>query len=503
MVIQLTPRMIVFTLFKRWRAFAAFLVFTVLVTSVTMFLLFWQYESTAVVIPKFDAQDLADAQLQAQQGQPQQSATPGDLAKLIVESMADTASSYDVERYVVDTIGVANLYPRIASNPPWFFGTATDAAVKKLDDDLDVTEGKESTSLLFSLQNPDPQMARKALNLLLGKFLEVQAKVEQNPRAELLQQQLDAARKKVGDADSALLDFKRKEKVSDLDTERKLMLNQRDDYQESLSNALAALAGSKDSQDQLTKLLAGTPADIALTDENDQTKDEIDNAKSAMLTAEQNYLVAQQTYKPKSQLLQDKEQALELARQQYQQLTSSPGKRVRSGANPVHQTIETQLKQTEAQVASSQATVDSWRQRLAEVSAQLDHLDAVQGGIDELQRQLDVASQDYTSYLQRTEEARIKQDLDKASASSLTVVQQPNVPYIPKRFVLVTLIGIAAGILGGIGICLALEVADETFGLPQQIEPALGVPVLITLNQRGNGAKKRSRWRVRLPKRAA
>ena len=41
-------------------------------------------------------------------------------------------------------------------------------------------------------------------------------------------------------------------------------------------------------------------------------------------------------------------------------------------------------------------------------------------------------------------------------------------------------IALGLGLAGGILACFALEMMDETFSLPEQIEPVLGLPVVGT-----------------------
>ena len=497
MVIQLTPRTIVFTLFRRWRTFALFFVATLLVTVFVLRFFFWKYESTAIIVPSFTGQDLSDASLQSQDKSQAQPPTSGDLAKLIVGSMADTASSYGVVKSTIQSIGLDKIYPSLTQGSLWF-GTPLDSAIAAFESNLDVKPAKESASLLFSFQHPNPVIAQKVLQSLLSHFQLMEAEVEHNPRVALLQKQLDDANTKVQAAEKTMLDYKRQENVSDLDTERKLLLNQRDDYEQNYAQASAQVAGDQSQVDALLQEMNKTPGTIDISNENDQVKTQIDTARAKYNDAQAAYLQAQQTYKDKSPLLADRKQALDLAKQQYEDLTKAPTARDRTGPNPVHETLETQLKQAEASLASSKSVAESWHSRLAEVSARVDHLDAVEGDLDNLQRQLDVATEDYSEYLKRTQEARIQDALNADSATTLTVVQDPDLPYIPKRFTLILLLGLAAAAFGGVGLCLWLEVLDETFGLPHQVQQATGVPVLVTLNAANNG-KRTGRW----PKRAA
>ena len=64
-------------------------------------------------------------------------------------------------------------------------------------------------------------------------------------------------------------------------------------------------------------------------------------------------------------MLKDKEDALALAKKQYDETSKQPAARVRTGPNPVWQSLDTQLQQTEALVQQSQAVADTWKQRLS------------------------------------------------------------------------------------------------------------------------------------------
>ena len=493
MVIKLTPRTVIHALFKRWVPFVAFSVAVVVVSALLLFTIFWQFESTAEVVPNFSNEDLADAQLDqtTAAGGTAASQTSGDLAKLQLASMANTAASYDVERDTVLTVGLNKLYPKLVGRSP-IFGSPLDAAIASLDNDLDVSVGKESTTLDFSLQNENPKIAQEALRVLIGYYEQAQAQVERDPRSALLKQQMETAQRTVDKAEEDDLAFKRRVNVSDLTTERSLLLNQRDDYQENLSTALSTLNGTTALRDGLKTQIAKTPENIPVSDENDETKTQKDDARTAVTTAEQSCWQRSSRTRRTPRCSRTRRTRWRSPRNSTKRPRSNRPRASRTGPNPVWQSLDTQLQQTEALVQQSQGSSrrgsngSSWSRR------ELDHLNTVQSDEDSLDRQLTAAQTDYSSYLLRTEESRVKADLADRGASSLAVVQQPSLPYKPKRLVLVLAIGAAAALLGGVGLCLWLEVMDETIGMPQNVEPALGLPVLITLNQRDNGRKRRN-----------
>jgi len=493
MKLQLTPRNVAFILFKRRKAFTLFFAAVSLLTVLYVTLVPWRYESTAAIVVKVDEQNLADPKLQQPAGQAQPQANL-DLAKYIVNSHVDILESTDVARAALLKLGIATVYPKIAANPPWFFGTVLDAATTRFEKDLDVKVDKDSNTLLVGLYNDDPAVAQEALKTLIAAFMDKQARVMRDPLSDFMKEQLAAARALVDKAQTAYLDYRQQAGVSSLTDERSLLLNQRDDIEESISDAEAKFASARSSRDALRASLAAMPQDIQLSNENDQILRQADSARDRLATAEQRYLEAKQSFAPDNPLLQDARAEVDLARQNFETIAKSPAGRVRSGANPVRQTLETQLRQTEADLAAEQAATEQWQDNLKSVQARLDHIDQVEGEMSNLQRQLDVAVDDYKAYLARTEEARISEALNRQRITSLGVSQEPNLPYQPKPAIpLVLALAVLVGFAGGVALCFALELGDATIGMPEQVEPRIGLPVLVTLNHAGLPGRRQPR----------
>ena len=73
---------------------------------------------------------------------------------------------------------------------------------------------------------------------------------------------------------------------------------------------------------------------------------------------------------------------------------------------------------------------------------------------------------------------------DPAGLTSLSVLQAPTLPYQPARphKLLLLLLALFAGIAGGLALCLFLESMDDTLALPEQVETAIGLPLLAVVN---------------------
>jgi uncharacterized protein involved in exopolysaccharide biosynthesis len=494
MVIQITPRNLIFILFKRKNAILGFLLATVVFTALYFALFGWRFQSQAQFSVNLTSQDLADAQLQQSQSQ-SGTTNSADLAKTIIGSMAITAASYDIEKKTVEQIGAKTLYPSVPK--PFAFGNAQEQAIDKLDGDYDQKVEKDSNTITLTYINDDPEVAQKALNVLVQGFLQQQAAVERNPRKGLMTQQLAAALENSNVAERKLLAYRQSVGITDLTTERSLLLNQRDDIQTQLNTTMGTLASAQKTFDTYKAQLATIPATIPLSDLNDLTMRQVDAARAKLDDSEQSLLQATQAYATDSPLLADARASRDLAKRTYRGLKVDPKGHPTTGPNPTYQTIEQQRDTAEAAFVAADAAVKSWQSRLEAAQKQIDYLNQNEADLVDLTNQLNVAQTNYQSYLTRTEEARITEDLNRASSASLAVSQAPNLPYKPVHFTLVVLIALGVGVFGAVGLGLGLEVYDEKLGMPEHVGPAVGLPVLVSLNRvkepKQNGRNGRTR----------
>jgi uncharacterized protein involved in exopolysaccharide biosynthesis len=485
-MLKLTRRQIVYTLFKRKKAFFGFFLSVLLLTAAYIIFVPWTYKSYAAIFVMIDKDNLADANLQQRATQPVQANQ--NTAGYIIASHVDMLLSEDVARATINKLGVQYVYPGLVANPPRFFGTPFEAAVDRLQNkDLYVEVDKTSNTLLVSLKNHDPAVAQKTLQTVIASFAELEAQLLHNPRAEFMKRQLDAAHTSLTALQSAYLQYRLQEGVFTPSDETAELLKQRNDIEESISQTKAKVVSDRAGMEQLLRSKLITSSQIAISNENDQVLRQLDAARAKLEAAEQGYLEASQTYKSDNPLLVDAQNLLGLARQHYQDILNSSTSRIRSGPNPIYQELESQLKVTGTDLAASQAALETWENERKLVQARLEHINKVESNINNYGFQITAEAANYEAYLSRSEEARISDDLNRHGMFGIGITQQPSLPYEPwPKISLIVIIAIFLGLVGGIGLCFALESADETMGLPAQVEQRTGLRVLATLNRTAN-----------------
>lgn len=100
-----------------------------------------------------------------------------------------------------------------------------------------------------------------------------------------------------------------------------------------------------------------------------------------------------------------------------------------------------------------------------------------------LQRDVNVASDEYRRYIDNFQKARVSEALDENRVSNIAVVQPPTLPDEPvkskkKRY---AALGILMGLFGAIGLAYGKEFLDDTLKTDEDVKKRLSLPVLVTI----------------------
>ncbi|MGM0564436.1 MAG: GumC family protein [Pseudomonadota bacterium] len=106
----------------------------------------------------------------------------------------------------------------------------------------------------------------------------------------------------------------------------------------------------------------------------------------------------------------------------------------------------------------------------------------------QLEREASTNRQLYDAFFKRLKEASETMDLSTANARVIDTAQTPNRAYKPRK-ALIILMAFVLAVLGGFGVAQLLEILDNTFKSPRDVEDKLNLPVLaIVPKQKGDEA---------------
>jgi uncharacterized protein involved in exopolysaccharide biosynthesis len=494
MELKLTARNVAHVVCGRWRTTLGFLIACLALNLVYLLITPAKYESDAQVMVKinFSNPDLARPEFGANPNNPGGPGTAApqisdDLLKSLIVSYKALATSHDVELATVNDVTIDRLYPNLGDSwmLRWFFsGTMLDKAVEKLDDDIDVQQLKESNILQLSVFNKSPLVACQTLQTLLSKFFTMQQSVVRAPSSAFLGQQLQVARERVQTEDEALRQFKLAHQLSSIPDERIQLLTQRTDIADNLDTARSTLGGALARKQALQQSLREFEEHATASSGTDAMSRQLDDAQARLTAQIERYDAARTTYPADSPFVQNAEVAVQDARKRLSEIQREIDGTVRGGASPVYQTLQTDMLRNSADVSGAQAQVSAINGDLATINTRLMELDRLEGQLRQLESRVQVAQDNLTTQLQRSEESRISADLNKSQITSLAIVQQPTLPYklARPRWKLSTALALLLGLFGGLALSFAREALGETFSLPEQVEAALDVPLLATVN---------------------
>lgn len=475
MVIQLSTRGLMTVVFRRWLVIMA--AFVIAVGAALAFVLVSTpiYEMRSSMLVKFGRQ--ADYRPDQDGGS---NNTPLDR-KEIINSHARIIQSPELLGRVLDEIGIANLYPDLI-DPTRPDDVTRNLAIMRFNDALQVATPRETNVIEVAFRHFDAQLGTRATNLLIDRFIEKELRLFSDPQSSFMQQQVETFRVQVSDAQEALRRYKQDSSISSLDEERTLILQQRGTLDATLKDNEAKTSQLQRKRDSLVAALKQVTPDVELFRDTAQDKS-LEEAKTKRVELELKEGQLLQTYKPDSQAVTAVRDELRIVKEAIARAQAQQQPAVRTGKNQVFQEIQLDMLRTTADLNSLQASGDLLRGQLNDLNDRLRTLDQRQNGLQDLTRQYQVAETNYRNYLQRMEDARINEDLNRQKITSIAVIQPaeaPIRPVFPRKMATVAL-GIVMGLIVGLGLAFVLELLDDGFTAPMQIERSIGLPVLASV----------------------
>jgi uncharacterized protein involved in exopolysaccharide biosynthesis len=171
------------------------------------------------------------------------------------------------------------------------------------------------------------------------------------------------------------------------------------------------------------------------------------------------------------------------SRESIRKYTASPVREEVTNANPTHAWIESELARARAiyvELAAKRARLVEALSRDRVALRRLESLDSHQ---KELLRDVAVAEQNYLSSVQKQEESRISDELQRNSMLQIAIAEQVKRPVLrsgPNRIYL-TLLAILFSAAGGYALAFVLDRLDPTFRTPEEVIECLEIPVVVSV----------------------
>jgi len=400
----------------------------------------------------------------------------------VINSETNILTSRDLIARVVSSLTVEGLYPDLAKNPPRR-GAPLDAAVKRFGEDLVVEGLRKSNVIRIWLRHQDPRMAARSLNLLVDYFKEKHLQAYSDPQSSYLEEQLAAYEQRLKQSQDRLEAFKQKNRVFSLEEQRTLLLTQRAELDSGLKATQSQIKEVQKRISSVTRLLQTVSPDVPLSTETERYRS-VDDAKGQLLALQLKEQELLRKFTASNQLVVSVRREMEIVRTFINRQEQDIKSRMQTGQNIVYQDLEREMNRLQAELPSQEAKAASLGRQIAQLDLQIPTLDMSEMELGNLKRDMAVNDRNYRIYVEKVEDARILENLNRQKSANISVIQQaavPVEPVRPRKLLNITL-GLILGALAGLGIAFVTEFSAQGLSTPGSVERLLGLPVLTTIS---------------------
>jgi succinoglycan biosynthesis transport protein ExoP len=396
-----------------------------------------------------------------------------------LRTLKDSLTSRNIIERVIRKLGIDTG----AKNGEKNYESLIDGIRKNLDVTIKGPSGREADMFIISYTGGDPQRVRDIVNTLTSEYIEENLNVRRTDAYgayEFIQSQLLEYKAKLEESDRAIREFREKNPNMIPQSETAL-LGRLENFQAARIEAEIKLKELLRKKDNLEKQLSGEKElTVAFV-----TREGSPQARLNLLNNQLMLLMTKYTDNY-PEVIKVKGEIEELKRQ-IERAKDSPEDRVDSETstlNPIYQQLKEEFARTDAEIESYRARVAELSRQQYAVQGTLGRMPKEQEEWSKLQRDRNVYQQIYDDLLQKLENARVSKELEltdkNASFNIVDPAILPTSPIKPDR-VMMILMGILLGIASGIGSVLGIEYFDHSFKDEDSIESHLKFPILATI----------------------
>lgn len=397
-----------------------------------------------------------------------------------LNSEINIITSRDLIKKVITTLGLAQIYPDLAGTP--LSATARlEAAITRFNKSLRVEVLRKSNVLQVNFRHNDPELAARAVNVLVEGYKEKHFLVYNGPESAFLRNQLASFEQKLRDSEDEVQRFKQIKGVYSLDEQRALLLRQRSELDVGLKNSRSRIEGMQKRLHSLASQMQqmGESPNRYTQTERDKI---IVEARSQLLERQFREQELLSKYHERNPLVVKVRKEIALVQEFLKQQEEEINSKVKTG-NSVYQGAEKEALVAQADLEFELAREKIQRGQLARLEQEISALDLKEKELQTLKREVATHEKNYRVYQERVEEARIAEDMKQQKLANLSVIQiatppaKPVKPNIPLNIAL----GALFAAVCGVGYAFICQYASQGLSTPEALEERLGLPVLTSI----------------------
>lgn len=396
-----------------------------------------------------------------------------ELPSKWIGNIIDWAAEVDLFRPLLELVGLEGGSGAAGATDAW-------AAGQKIAENIDVIPVRKADVFEVAFQAPSPEIAALITNKMVDIYLDHHVSVRRSGvTQEFFQVETERLQKQLEEADKEFQELKDEFAIVDIDVQKQMLLQR-------ISEAESAFKNSELEAKETEKKIAELTRQLSQQNKSVQISS----------VAKSNPVVEQ---------LQSRLTQLKIERDQY--VPGSPGAvQIDEQMNTIAAQIasqntkvnDTQTTSVSAMYQELQKTIGLEQSNLERLTTRGDIAERAQQYRDELalldqqdakyrslKRKVEINEAALTQYLRKQEESRLNAVLDTKGVSNAVRIERATPPVRPvkprkKRNIL---IGLLAGVLGGVGLAYLSEFLRRTVVSRRELEFQLNKPVLASVSK--------------------
>ena len=346
---------------------------------------------------------------------------------------------------------------------------------------LDVKPAILSNIITVAYDDDSGASAMRVVNTLTRIYLQERLSLVKRPGLYgFYQEQIDLSRKQLDEIEAKERAIKTSGELVQGDEEIRLRLEQLRDIDSDLKQAQTSRQELENRITTIKAQLEGMPDKITSMTTMGQNPQVID-VTTKLTTLREERARAAQVYLPKTQKIVNLDSSIATLEQQLAQLAPSVTVAETVVDNDTRRALESVLRQTEVDYRAVAARVHILQDQIKATRDDVQRIDERTTELNTLAAAHQSAEKNYQRYVDMQEDARLA-DATEVNMTNVDVIHYASLPESPKRpRIIDILVGTTLGLLVGIALAFASEFFDHTLENKEDVESALGLPLLASL----------------------
>jgi uncharacterized protein involved in exopolysaccharide biosynthesis len=423
-------------------------------------------------------------------------ANAGDVTEEELNSEVAILSSRDLLEKVVVSCNLQNLQ----TNHFWdriFNRTASQGvgnrendakrisqAVLGLEKKLKIEPLKKTNLIQVTYLSSDPQLAAHVLNVLGNLYLEKTVAVHRLPGAfEFFQAESQRYRQDLGKAEARLTEFDHDQGVADPQLERQIAIQKLAEFDSTFRTTQVAIQEAEKSAQVVKSQLASTPQQTMSQVRTSDNPYLMQQLRTTLLTLQLKRSELLDQYEPSYRPVQEVQRQIDETLDAISKAEKLPTKEQTTDRNPSYEWLQSELTKSNAELAGLHARASATLAVMDQYKTQLQAIGLKGATQQDLLRDVKEAEGSYLLYVQKREDARIGDALDRQRLVNVAIAEAATVPALPahSHWALTLLLGTFLAGLTSTGLAFAVDYVDPSVRTPDELREVLRCPVLAVL----------------------